>query len=243
MAKRLSLTHAMVSAIERGIRGVKPEYVAQFDQVFSTDGALTDLWKTLNTNEGYPDWLRDIVLLEQRATEIREYHAVLVPGLLQTSAYTQALAIAGRPSRTSEEVEEVVEGRRRRQEILGRQQPAPPLLLVVLDEMVIRRPVGGPRVMADQLERLLEVGSEPRVALQIVPYRTEQHPGLAGAFRLVRADDGTDVLYLEHAQAGILIQDSADLKEFSERFADLRGAALPQPESRKLIEEVRGEFR
>ncbi|WP_241483125.1 Scr1 family TA system antitoxin-like transcriptional regulator [Nocardiopsis halophila] len=51
------------------------------------------------------------------------------------------------------------------------------------------------------------------------------------------------MLYLEHAQAGILIQDSADLKEFSERFADLRGVALPPPESRKLVEEIRGEFR
>ncbi|WP_408639200.1 DUF5753 domain-containing protein [Nocardiopsis endophytica] len=105
------------------------------------------------------------------------------------------------------------------------------------------RPVGGAQAMADQLERLLEVDSEARVTIQIVPFRTEQHPGLAGAFRLVRADDGTDVLYLEHAQAGILIQDSADLKEFSERFADLRGAALPPPESRQLIEKVRGEFR
>ncbi|WP_017558179.1 DUF5753 domain-containing protein [Nocardiopsis baichengensis] len=199
---------------------------------------------------GQPWWERAvvtdavvIVMLEQRAAEIREYHTVPIPGLLQTSAYTRALAIAGRPSRTPEEIEGVVEGRRRRQEILGRQQPAPPLLLVVLDEMVIRRPVGGRRTMADQLERILDVESEARVTVQIVPYRTEQHPGLAGAFRLVRADDGTDVLYLEHAQAGILIQDSADLKEFSERFADLRGVALPPPESRKLIEEIRGEFR
>ncbi|MFW5418439.1 helix-turn-helix domain-containing protein [Nocardiopsis sp. CNT-189] len=243
LGKRLSMTHAMISAIERGTRGAKPEYVAQFDRILSTNGALSRLWETLHKKGGYPTWLQDIVDFEQKATEIWEYHPVLVPGLLQTPGYTRALALAGRPSRTPEEVDEIVEGRRLRQEILIEQRRPSPRLLAVLDETVIRRPVGGASVMKEQLKHLLEVSDSPRMTIQIVPFSTEQHPGLTGSFRLLRTDDGSNVLYLEHAQSGIVIDDLAEIQEFSERYADLRGVALPPSESRRLINEVRGELR
>ncbi|GAA3096541.1 hypothetical protein GCM10017687_03930 [Streptomyces echinatus] len=90
-----------------------------------------------------PDWFAAYLSLEQAAVQIRAYENQFVHGLLQTEDYARALLTAAGPHASAEAVERRVALRMRRQELLARQ--GPPRLWVVMDETVLRRPVGGPR--------------------------------------------------------------------------------------------------
>ena len=154
-----------------------------------------------------PQWFRAYVDLEQAATLIRAYEGQLVPGLLQTDDYMRA--VIGALDEVPEEIEQRVELRLGRQALLTR--PGAPRLWAVIDESVLRRPVGGPRVMRSQLERLIEATKLPNVTLQILPFGAGAHSSMVGAFSIMRfAEDGLpDVVYLEHLTGAIYL-DSRD---------------------------------
>ncbi|WP_344972343.1 helix-turn-helix domain-containing protein [Salinactinospora qingdaonensis] len=239
LGRSVGMTYGMISAIERGIRGVKPDYLKQIDAHLSTDGKLIRLWESLNKDR-FPSWLRDVLELERQAVEVREWHPVLIPGLLQTEEYARTIVRNGRPTDMDDEVDGIVAARMARQDIL--KQERPPLLLVVLDETVIRRPVGGADVMRPQLDELLKMSHAPRVTIQIVPFTAEQHPGLSGPFRLLQDSEGNDVLYLEHVLSGTPVEERDEINHCARLYSDLRGVALPPEESRDLIERAKGEL-
>ncbi|MFC7331454.1 helix-turn-helix domain-containing protein [Marinactinospora rubrisoli] len=240
LGKSILVSHGMISAIERGVRGVRPEHVERIDQVLSTGGALTLMWDAISRSHDVPDWFRDVASLEKTATEIREYHPVLVPGLLQTEDYARAVVRSGRPADTDVEIDGIVEARMDRKSIFRKDRP--PYHLVVLDEMVIRRPVGGHQTMRDQLGRLLEVSADSRVVIQIIPFATTHHPGLSGPFRLLQDTNGNDVLYVEHAVSGMYVENRELLQECVRVYGELRAVALRPGESRALIEKAMDEF-
>ncbi|MFB9801453.1 helix-turn-helix domain-containing protein, partial [Streptomonospora salina] len=170
LGKEIAVSHAMISAIERGARGARREHVEQFDQVLSTGGALLRSWERLSENNGLPSWFRGVASLEQQATEIKSFQPLLVHGLLQTEDYARTILRDGRPMDSDSAIDELVYGRMARQAAFT--DGNMPLLLGVLDETVIRRPVGGPTVMKPQLERLLQASESSRVTLQVVPQAT-----------------------------------------------------------------------
>ncbi|TDQ53148.1 helix-turn-helix protein [Actinorugispora endophytica] len=236
LAKALTIQPAMLSAIERGVRGAKPDYAHQIDKALSTGGKLSRLLDSLTTNNGAPNWFRDVLTLEKQAATIREYDPILIPGLLQTENYARTILRDGRPQNSDAEVEELVAARMRRKKILGGERP--PRLLVVLDEMVIRRPVGGAEIMKAQLGGLLDVTSNSHVVLQLVPFQTARNPGLSGAFRLLDGPEIGEILYLETVIGGSPIDDPNHVALCSHMFGDLRGVAFPPDQSRRLIESV-----
>jgi transcriptional regulator with XRE-family HTH domain len=145
-----------------------------------------------------PKWFKVYVDLESAATLIRTYEGQLVPGLLQTEDYMRAVIGGANLDESPEEAERRVALRIARQTLLI--QPDGPRLWAVIDEAALRRPVGGPEVLRGQLERLLEASKLPNVTLQILPFGAGAHPGMVGAFSILRFADVElpDVVYVEH---------------------------------------------
>ncbi len=236
LARTLTIQPAMLSAIERGARGAKPDYAHEIDKALSTGGKLSRLLDSLVTNNGAPSWFRDVLTLEKQATTIREYDPILIPGPLQTEGYARTILRDGRPSDSDAEIDELVAARMRRKKHLGGERP--PRVCLVLDEMAVRRPVGGTEIMKAQLTSLLEVASSSNVVLQLVPFQTTRHPGLSGAFRLLHGPEIGEILYVESVTGGAPIHDPDHVANCAHIFGDLRGMALPPDQSRRLIESV-----
>jgi hypothetical protein len=144
-----------------------------------------------------PDWFTTAVGLEESASLIRAYQPQVVPGLLQTEAYVRAITAASFPAEKEEDSERRVALRLGRQDLLRR--PAPPEYWVVLEETVLRRPIGGPQVMRGQIEHLIECAAEPNITIQVLPFSAGWHPAMYGMFNIFRFPDDTipDVVYSE----------------------------------------------
>lgn len=241
LAAPLSITAGMLSAIERGIRGCKPEYAEEIDQALTTGGKVLRLVENMNSSPGLPEWFRDTERLQRLATEMRQFQLGLIPGLLQTEDYARVLLRAGEPTASEEEIEALVQARIDRQSLLWRDNP--PRIFVVLEEGVLLRPVGGRGTMSCQLERLLSVSeSAAHVVVQVVPMSTAPHPGLDGSFQLIKIPERDKVLVLETRFSGAPADDPEHVREYVQVFEDLRAMALPPVASRDLIRKVQGEF-
>jgi transcriptional regulator with XRE-family HTH domain len=171
--------------------------------------------------------------LESSAAEIRNYEALVVPGMLQTEEYTRAL-LAASPGEDEESIEAHVKARRERQGLLGQ---SPLHLITVLDESVIRRLIGGPDVMRSQLKRLADSARSRNVTIQILPFSGGAYAGMAGSFSILTFQDAPSVVYAE-AMTGDIYPAADDVQRYRDVFDNLRAAALSPLESIKMIEEI-----
>jgi transcriptional regulator with XRE-family HTH domain len=162
-----------------------------------------------------PNWFQTYVGLEGAARLIRSYELQFMPGLLQTEAYIRAVVTAGAPGASVAEVERRVHLRLTRQEILH--QTDAPEFWAVVDEAALHRPIGGIKVMREQVERLLELMALPNVTLQVMPFRFGGHAGESGAFTILRflEQELPDVVYIEQLESAYYL----DKREFVERYA------------------------
>jgi hypothetical protein len=179
------------------------------------------------------------VEIEREAVSLRWFEPLLIPGLLQTEEYARAVLAAAHPASPEDEVEGLVSARMDRQAILD--QAEPPLLWVILDEGVLTRPVGGPVVMRDQIERLVKAARRPRIVLQVVPGGVGAHAGLAGQFAIASFDGPPDVVYLDNALAGQVVERPGDVARVALLYDILKAEALSPRASielaRKAIEQ------
>jgi transcriptional regulator with XRE-family HTH domain len=161
-----------------------------------------------------PNWFEIYIGLEEAASRIRTYEVQFVPGLLQTEDYARAVTLLGHPSAPGHEVERRVGLRMRRQALLEADDPSH--LWAVVDEAVLRRPLGGARVMRRQLEHLLEVTELPNVTLQVVPFARGGHAAAGGPFSILRfADrDLPDVVYLEQLTSALYLDKREDVDHY-----------------------------
>lgn len=159
----------------------------------------------------------------------------MVPGLLQTEAYARAMLEVGGLLPPAE-VERIVAGRLRRQAILTGEKP--PQFVAVLDEMVLRRPLGTRDVLREQLEHLVTAAESPYVQIRVVPADTPWYTGLAGPFILAWLHDGTEVGYLDNQLRGQIVSDRSDLVSLGRRWESITGEALSTRQSIELIKEV-----
>jgi len=175
--------------------------------------------------------------LEAAAHEMRDYEALIVPGLLQTEEYTRALLQARAPDADGpldEAIEAHVSARRERQELLSKADN-PLRFIAVLDESVIRRQIGGHDVMRSQLKRLIEAANSRNVIIQILPFDGGAYAGMAGSFAILSFLDAPSVVFAE-ALAGDIYQEAGDVERYHGVFESLRAAALSPLESIKMIE-------
>ncbi|MFF3511385.1 helix-turn-helix domain-containing protein [Streptomyces sp. NPDC002573] len=190
-----------------------------------------------------PDWFDAYLSLEQAALQIRAYEPEFVPDLLQTEDYARAQLSATDPHAPAEATERRVALRMRRQELLAR--PAPPRVWVVLDETVLRWPVGGADVMRGQIDRLSAMNALPHVTVQIMPFGNGPHPALrSGAFHLFRfrAPELPDVVYLSGLVGAVYLDKTDDVVVHREALDRLGAQAAPAKKTEAVLGALRKEW-
>ncbi|MFF4363739.1 helix-turn-helix transcriptional regulator [Streptomyces sp. NPDC001604] len=228
----------LVYKIEGGKRIPRQEYLYKADEVLRADGLIAATWEDVRKVR-YPKRVRELGKLEAMAVEIGVYECNSVHGLLQMPAHARALFEAAQPPYSQDDVERMVAARVARQSVFER-DPAPSLHFV-LEEAVVRRPVGGTMVWRQQLERLLEVGRLRHVTLQVMPTSSDAHPGVDGKIELLKFPDGTAVGRSDGAFNGRPITDPKHLRILELRYGTIRAQALPPRESQAFIEQLLGE--
>ncbi len=150
-----------------------------------------------------PSWFDAYVGLEEAASQIRAFEVQFVPGLLQTEDYARAVIMIGYSN--PKEIGRRVDLRMARQAVLAK--PEPPNLRVVLDEALLRRPIGGPRAMRRQLTHLIEMSQRPNVTIQVIPFQAGGHAAAGGSFTLLSFAeyDLHDVVYVEQLNSALYL--------------------------------------
>ncbi|MEW2380902.1 DUF5753 domain-containing protein [Micromonospora sp. NPDC047707] len=192
---------------------------AQVASILGKD--VLELWPdALKRRE--PAWFRPWTDIEREATGLRCYESAVIPGLLQTEAYAQAVLTSG-PLAADAAV--YVETRLRRQaDVFDR--PRPPLTVFVIDEAALRR--GDPEVIHPQLDHLIAMAKRPSVMVHVLPLTAGLHPGQAGPFVIATNGDGEDVGYLDDQAAGRITNEVAALWAV---WDTVRSVSLPRDQS------------
>ncbi|TXS55466.1 helix-turn-helix domain-containing protein [Streptomyces sp. t39] len=227
-----------VYKVEVGKRIPKPEFLDRADEVLGAGGKLAAMKKDV-AEARYPKKVRDLARLEREAVELGSYSNHNLHGLLQTEEYARALYEMRRPSFSADQIGRYVAARMARQEIFD----AEPLrmLTFVLEEVTVRRPLGGRAVARRQLEHILHVGRLRHVEIQVMPTDREDHAGMGGQFQLLKFDDGTAVAHWEGQLSNRLISDPKEVRIIELRYGIVRAQALTPRESLAFVEKVLGE--
>ncbi|MEO3769600.1 helix-turn-helix transcriptional regulator [Micromonospora sp. B9E7] len=200
---------------------------------------------------GLPRWFQLYIGLEDSAATIRQYQAELVPGLFQTRAYAEQvfkLPTSAIDASDKEEQQRAIQLRVERQTLLTRFSA--PKLSVIINEGVLRRPVGSATLMAEQLHQILKAMELPNVIVRVLTFSAGLHAGMtAGAFSVLEFPrDNRDkeveppVAYLEAATGAIYLDKPHEIAVYNTIWADMTVRALNESRSKSLIHEVAEEF-
>ncbi|MES4903886.1 MULTISPECIES: helix-turn-helix transcriptional regulator [unclassified Streptomyces] len=252
--RALDVTHATIRRMEKAEVGLRLPYVEKLLRTYGvTDPEEVEGFLSLAREANKPGWwhrFRDVlpawfntfVALEGEANLIRAYEPHYVPGLLQTEDYARAVMCAGMPHASDAETERNVALRMERQSLLTR--PDPPMLWVVMDETVLRRPIGGPEVMRDQITRLIEAASMPNIRLQIMPFDAGPHPAMYGPFHIFRfpIQELPDIAYTETLVSGSYFDQRDDVSAFLEALDRMCAQAAPAQTTQAILSGIRKEI-
>jgi DNA-binding XRE family transcriptional regulator len=235
LAKALGFDRTVIVRAETGSRPPSDDVAGKIAEMFP--GLANGLYVPLcaiarKTNGPIPGWFTDWVDIESRASILRWWEPLLIPGLLQTDAYARAVLATWRRD-SPDEVEAKVAIRLGRQSVLATAD-----VRVLLDESVLHRRIGDADVMAMQLEHLVTMGSRPNITIQVVPFAAGAYAGLSGAFAVAEVPGEADAAYLETGVQGITVRDAALVRSTARMFDDLRDESLSRPASLELIAEL-----
>ena len=246
VAAQIDLTTSTLSRIETGKAPCRTTYLtAMLDMYGVTDPQQVQVLKNMAREGQRKGWWADYdglpaefgiyVGLESVAASLRSYEAQLIPGLLQTRDYARAVFRACDRNATAEHIDRQAELRMKRQEALTRPD-APLELWAVLDEAVLRRPVGGPQVMRAQLGKLLEAAELPNLTVQVLPFAQGAHAGLNGPFCIMDFPGGDPAtVYVGSAAGNTFLEKAHQVQRWAEAFDQLRAAALSPGDTRETI--------
>jgi transcriptional regulator with XRE-family HTH domain len=252
--KVIRASHSKISRLELGRVGFKDRDIADLLTLYGvTDEQERDSLRALArqaSGQGWwhdysdilPSWFEAYVGLEEAATRIRAYEIQFVPGLLQTEAYARAVTLLGHSGAGAEEIERRVRLRMARQALL--KGPRAPQLWAVIDEAVLRRPVGGREVMRGQLEQLIERAAMPNVTLQVIPFQAGGHAAAGGPFSILRfaEADLPDVVYLEQLTSSMYLDKREIVDHYLVVMERLCLDAFPAEHSTDAISTIAGEL-
>lgn len=233
-----------ISQFEQAVRKPQLDHSKRIDDALKTGGYFEEMWHDLINTSPYAHYFSDAAELEPLAESICDYEPVLVPGLLQTEAYARAVFRAAQPLLPDEKIDERVANRLVRARVL---KPAeghtPPRYWSILDESVLRRPAGGPAVMAEQLAHIAQGVRERRALVQILLHSAGAHALMEGSIRLMTFVDAPPVVYLESPHIAQLLDDPAIIARHQMSYDLVRASALSPEESLSLIEAAAEEYR
>jgi len=254
VAAQLGVAPSTLSRIETGKAPTKSAYLNQMLEMYgvveqSQRQVLVDMAREGHRKgwwAAYDDVLPsgfDIYVgLEAETAAVRSYEISVVPGLLQTPDYARAVMLEMFPRYGTEQIDRLVDLRMQRQRRL---EDDPPLeVWAIIDEAVIRRPVGGHQVMRGQLERLLVLAPRPGITLQVLPFSCGAHAGHSGPFSILEFPNRTDaeVAYVESVAGILYLEKDREVRTRVEAFDRLRASALAPIASVELIAQVAQEL-
>ncbi|MEU5207854.1 helix-turn-helix transcriptional regulator [Streptomyces sp. NPDC020742] len=230
-----------IGQFEQAIRKPQLEVAIRIDEVLQTDGFFERTWRKLIDDKRYPDYFAAAADLERQATRISDCETLIVPGLLQTAAYAQALLLAGNPLAPDEYIEDKVRARLDRAVIL--KDGTRPTYWAVIHEGLLRVPVGSPVVMAEQVEHIAQLTRERKILVQVVPFAAGAYPIMGKMLKLMEFEDAPPTAYTEGLYSGTLLDDPAVVKRVQHDYDLLRAAALSPEASRALIESAAEDYK
>ncbi len=250
--RQIRASHSKMSRLELGRVGFKDRDLMDLLALYGVTSpaeieALRALAKRANAQGWWHDysdvlegWFEVYVGLEEAASRIRAYELQFVPGLLQTPEYARAVTLLGHVGADGAEIDRRVSLRMARQVLLD--SPRAPHLWVVLDEAVLRRPVGRPDVMRGQLRHLLACAQRPGITLQVLPFMVGGHAAAGGPFSILRfaEPDLPDIVYLEQLTSALYLDRRDAVEHYMEVMDRLAVSALPAQQSMEMIANVLG---
>ncbi|TDD47911.1 helix-turn-helix domain-containing protein [Saccharopolyspora elongata] len=242
VAKRLGLSKATMSRIESGAKVVTEADVSAILAILGVTGEDRNRLLKLVREQDQPGWwetgvpglpkqLTGLLGFERDASQISCLGMVLVPGLLQTSDYVRAVMRGSGVD--AADIEARVAIRLGRQEILTK--PTPVVFHALIDASVLRRVVGGPRVMTEQLRHILKMARRRNVTIQVIPEEVATHPGLEGSFVLLEFPKARSIVHLEQRRLGAFLDEPADVADYAKVLDTLQRVTLSPADSAKLI--------
>ncbi|MEV0524574.1 helix-turn-helix transcriptional regulator [Streptomyces sp. NPDC050439] len=238
LGARTGYSASTIASFEQGRRIAPPRFIDRADEVLDA-GRVLRAGKEEVGRAQYPAFFQDAARLEATAVELHALATKAVPGLLQTPEYAEAVFAMWRPLLDEDVVRQRVESRMARQEIFAR-KPLPTISFVI-EEAVLRRPLGGRTVWRGQLEQTLLHGHRHNVEIQVMPIERQEHAGLEGPFTLIETKDGQRIAYVESYKSSRLFSDRASVREIAEQYGIVRAQALTPQESMALVEKLLGE--
>jgi transcriptional regulator with XRE-family HTH domain len=245
VAERITRSAATLSRWESGDLLPRPAEVHYMLELYGVRGEERDVL-VRHAQEAQRSGVQDVavavavadhVWLEGRAWRIETFHNAVLPGLLQTADYTREILMALNPAMTAERIERATGARAARQRRLTDEEPLQ--LGVILDEAVLRRPLGGPDVMRAQLDHVVERAELANVEIRVLRFAAGAHASLSGAFDIMRFHDDRDLVYVETCGGDMYIDRP---EAHADAWRRLATAALSEQESRAMIAAVAKEM-
>ncbi|MFG1688704.1 helix-turn-helix transcriptional regulator [Nonomuraea sp. NPDC049269] len=236
LGARIAVTGQQIGNIERAERSMGEDRARLCEEVLglSSGDLVQHLPRRSRNNLTFRNFLPWLDR-EKRATELCAYEGLIVPGLLQTREYAEAVC-RGVPGVTPEQAEETVEARMQRQVVMHRDNP--PYLYAILDQCALLRPVGSEEITRSQLQHLLKMGRSRNIVIQIVPLRAMSTSGLVAGFVIARtAGDGDEAAYIDSPDGGRMVDSIEPVERLKFWFQTIRADALSRADSMALIEE------
>ncbi|MCI3272383.1 helix-turn-helix transcriptional regulator [Streptomyces cylindrosporus] len=252
VAERLLVSQSKISRLENGRRSISQRDVRDLCGVYEVeDHRIVDSLMQMAKDSRQQGWWHSFgdipysvyIGLETDAASLRVYDPQVVPGLLQTRQYAEALIAGALPETAAADVEKRVQVRLRRQERIT--APENPLRLwTVMDEAALKRVVGNKSLMRDQLEHLVEQSQLPHVTVQVIPFEMGAHPGLNGQYAILEFPDAADssVVYIEGVTSDLYLEKANDVQKYSVMYEHLRAQALNPDQSRQFIADIAKEY-
>jgi transcriptional regulator with XRE-family HTH domain len=259
-AVRFEWSEAKIWRIETGQTSLRSLDVETMCKIYGAPADLTEALmglaketKTRGWWHSYGDVIPEgfdvYIGLEEAASQLGWYESELVPGLLQTEEYARTLIRTDKPRVDDAEIERRVHVRMSRQALLTRVS-GPLVLEVVLNEAILRRPVGGTKVMAGQLERLAEVSELPNVSLKVMPFATGLHYGItSGPFVMLRfplngegRETEPSTVYVDGFTGDLYLDKPHEVERYSVAFKNIWDSSLDESASKNLVSEAAREF-
>ncbi|MFE0421545.1 helix-turn-helix domain-containing protein [Streptomyces sp. NPDC058953] len=252
VADRLLVSQSKISRLENGRRSISQRDVRDLCGVYEVeDQRIVDSLMQMAKDSRQQGWWHafgDIpysvyIGLETDAANLRVYEPQIVPGLLQTRAYAEIVVAGAAPENSQAEVDKRVNVRIRRQHrVTDTDQPL--RLWAVIDEAVLRRVIGSPLVMREQLEYLIEMGQLPHVTVQVLPFEMGAHPGINGQYAILEFPDAADssVVYIEGVTSDLYLEKGPDVQKYIVMYEHLRAQALGAEQSRTFIENLAKQY-
>ncbi|MER6383323.1 helix-turn-helix transcriptional regulator [Streptomyces sp. NPDC001250] len=239
LSQRVVMSRTHIAHIEAGRRRPDVADARRLDRELNTDGFFVRFLPTLD-GRTVAEHFKEALEFEGQAIEIREYAPKLVPGILQTPAYAREVLSSGASPKTGKERDDLLATRLERARILENFHR--PKAWSLLDEAVLRRKIGGPQVMCEQLRHIVALGESHRIRVHVLPFSVGYHALLEGFVSLMWFEDLPPIAYAEGLKSGRIWELPSVVRECQVAYDHALGDALSHRESLALIRSVAEDY-